>query len=233
MTSGTSSRLQTRPQATCTLIAALLAASAGCASGRIYGFAATPRRVCPATRIVTLTWNVEGRVSLSALPPLEGLGHEPSAGKKDIPAAARTVTLTASKFLATDVKSEQEITVFGAPEAIAIGPDATDVTCDEANREAVAVLAFEASEFDPLVRVLSLENAWDREVAVAHRGAAWTVRPRETVTLVPRAGLSPGVQPAGPWVLRAHLKDGETCGTPSARALLHITFNATIGCGGS
>ena len=229
---GTSSRRPNRRRASSAVLAALLAAMAGCASGHIYSFTATPRRLCPASKTVTLAWNVDGRVSLSAVPPVDGLGREPSTGQKQIPAAARTVTLTASKFLATDLKNEQQIMVFEAPEAIAIGPDSKDVTCDSARREVVAVLAFEASEFDPLVRVLSLENAWDREVAVAHRTAAWTVRPGEKVTLAPRPlpVPDPSVQPAGPWVLRARLKDGETCGTPSARALLHMTFNASIGC---
>ena len=83
---------------------------------------------------------------------------------------------------------------------MSLAPDSSDVTWDEARREAVAVVAFEAAEFDAGVRVHALQIAWDREMAVAHRGRAWTVPAGGTVTLEPRPGPTPdaGVFTGGP-----------------------------------
>jgi len=150
----------------------------------------------------------------------------------DIPAKEGTITLTASKCFAKDVHDDQVLAFVKAEQQTTLAPDGPDVTCDEGRREAVAVVVFEPAEFDAAVRVHALQNAWDREVAVAHRGRAWTVPSGSTVKLEPRPGPTPdpGVFTSGPWVLRARLKDDEHCGSPSAKALLHMLFNATIGC---
>ena len=179
-----------------------------------------------------VSWSVDGRATLSSTPPMAGLGSVEACGRKEIPAREGTVTLTASKCFARDVRSDQILEFVKGEQQTTLAPDSPDVTCDEARREAVAVVVFEPAEFDPGIRVRALQNAWDREVAVAHRGRSWIVPAGGNVALEPRPGPTPdpGVLTGGPWVFRARLRDDERCGTPSARALLHMLFNATIGC---
>ena len=214
------------------LLLAVAATVTGCPSPRIQAFSASPRRICPDSKTVTLTWSVDGSARLSSTAPAPGLGAVDRCGRLDIPAKEGEVTLTASKCFAKDVRSVQVLEFVKGPQQTTLAPDSPDVTCDETRREAVAVVEFEPTEFDAGVRVHALQNAWDREVAVAHRGRAWTVPAGGTVTLEPRPGPTPdsGVFTGGPWVLRARLRDDEHCGSPSAKALLHILFNATIGC---
>ena len=212
----------------------------GCSGPRIESFTATPRTVCPDTQAVVLRWSVQGDASLSGDPPVKGPGDVPSCGERTLPAAdllasgKATLTLTASKFLSDPARSQQVIARADDPQARPqpFGPDASDVTCDEARREVVAPLAFEPSEYDERIVVRRLQNLTDRPVTVSHRGRTWTLPAQQSVDLVPRAGGPPdrGVMTGGTWIVRAPLLDGERCGTPSARPALGIALQPDLGC---
>jgi hypothetical protein len=203
----------------------------GC-SPQIYSFKGVPRRICPQTKTVTLTWSVDGSASLSADPELTGLGRVPECGQRMVEARPAKITLTASKLFARSVNNEWIVTNIEPDKVESIGPNTEDVTCDEAEKELIASLEFEREEYDPAVIVKRLSNPGSREVSVAHRGRTWTVPPGKSVDLVtPQSEPAPWSSTAGTWILRVPLHPQEQCGTRSLLPALHdLLLNAALAC---
>jgi hypothetical protein len=209
------------------------AAVAGCSTPNIHAFAASPRRMCPSTKEVVLTWAVDGSATLSSSPGVPGLGAVPAIGRRSIPPMKGTITLTASKFFRGSVQAQQVLSFVEDGETTSMAPDTQDVTCDGAHRQVIAALAFEGQEYDGAVAVKRLSNPGSREILVAHRGRSWTVAPGAGVEVVPRPHDNlpdPAVGATGTWILRAPLLEGERCGDPSALPALRIMLNADLGC---
>jgi hypothetical protein len=205
----------------------------GCAAPRIEVFSASPRRICPGSNSVMLTWLVDGSAHLSASPAIDSLGPVASSGRRNVPAQDATITLTASRLLAKSVSSQQVLKFLQEGEVATFGPETRDLTCDEVRREVVATIVFEPEEYDGRVLVRHLENGWDRELAIWHRGRAWTLEKGGGLDLVPLPELAPadpGVLTGGTWVVRARLLEDEHCGDRSASRLLHILLSARLGC---
>jgi len=213
---------------------------AGCAAPHVNSFSATPRVICPATTAVVLRWSVAGSASLSADRAIANLGSCPSSGELTIPgsefppSSGTHVFLTASAFFHPPERAEQVIEHAGDAPPPPMGPDSDDVTCDDARREVIAPVAFDASEYDQRIVVTRLRNLSERTVIISHRGRTWTIPSGETIPLLPRAGMEPdpGVLTGGTWILRAPLSEDERCGTPSARPALSIALEPSLACAG-
>src|SRR5258707_14149552 len=139
------------------LIGSVLFAS--CARPEIQSFLVGPRRICPATRVVSLSWAVvKGSASLSADQTLDGMGCVAAVGQKDVPAKPATVTLEASRLFLRPDKRQQIISDVRNGETTSMAPDIRDITCAAEEGVIVATLTFEPSEYDSTVTVTSLRN---------------------------------------------------------------------------
>lgn len=186
----------------CVAVAAMVLSLTACP--RIHHYEARPLVVCP-TQPVRIAWDVSGWATLSAMPPVPGLGSVAQQGTKSIVLQESTrITLHVANVFGRPAVNHQDVRVvqFDADETVG---ESTSCGQDELVAEAVRPV----SELDQHLRVLEVElgPGLDRELIVEHHG--------KSVTLGPDARTSSelrGITPAGRWLLRAPLRPGEVCG---------------------
>ena len=202
---------------------------AACSGPKIYGFRATPRRYCPATRSIHVHWDTNGgHVSLASTAGAPDFGSLAARGDMDIPAQTMVLRLRAEDLFKHSDPNEQRIAEITAPEAHVMG-DNTLACSPETG--AVALFQFDPDEFgDGLLVTAIASERTDRELEVLHMGRRWTIGPGQRVLLAPAGPGDPSVRTGHEWTVRAALLPGEACGTRSARPVLALAVTATIEC---
>jgi hypothetical protein len=183
-----------------------------CGPPSIAYYRASPRKFCPQTSAIKIEWFTDGdEVTLTALPPVAGLGEKKGRGTVSIKPAATSIQLDAGdKYdrpkLQLDLIESGETALVGSP-AIVCGAGFS-----------VGEVVFEAGEYAPEVVVRSLENRLtDREIVVTHLGRAFTLPPGTAVPLQPETPNDPTVRMAHAWVIRVPHLANETCSSSRVR----------------
>ena len=204
-----------RTHARALVLAVVAAAGVACAA-KVARFDIVPSHVCAGTS-VKLDMQVKGTPSVTVSPPLP---QEP--GQTYIPMTTTRFLLKVRRWPLKPVGSEAEVKVMpGDPPE----PDeiTASVTC-QANKVAGSVQR-PAFEWDPRLRVTTVESGEDREISISHAGRSATLTPQN-----PTTNVFAGTSPSGDWTLRSPLKPGEECGADLAPPNL-LNVSAQVRCG--
>jgi hypothetical protein len=189
------------------LFASLLAVLAGgCAE--IKKFTVAPSVACPGDE-VTVTWETNGKTTLSATTAGVELGAEKKSGSRKVTLQEPTnIQIEASRLILPS-KASTEASVEMAPGEFAYGvvdaDNETAFTCPGSNRTVSATLTLDGSQLSATARIDKLTNQNNRPLVITKGGQTETVAPHE-------ATLAFQGQPAqGEWHLEVPLQEGESC----------------------
>jgi hypothetical protein len=198
-----------------------LSALSGCA-GKIHSFTLSKQFICPAEPL-TLTWKTTGTTTLTAEPPVDGLGKVSEAGSRDVTVQGSTVfTLKAARTGGTATQ-KQEV-ALGEGRDQAIGGETQ--TCDASGISTTFTVA--AEDWDERLRVTAVDGSlMGRPLTIVHAG--------KTVDLTPGVqgnSLLAGERISGEWTIRAPLVGNEQCGVQDSGIPASISLKVRVGCGG-
>src|SRR5262245_54016164 len=126
------------------------AAAFGCA-GKIHTFTVSRQFVCPAEPI-TVTWEASGTTTLSAEPPVDGLGRVSESGSRDVTVQASTLfTLKAARIGGTATRKQEVALAEGRDQAI--GGDTQ--TCDASGISTTFTVT--PADWDDRLRIVSID----------------------------------------------------------------------------
>src|ERR1043166_9111163 len=162
-------------------------------------FEAKPRNICLGNA-VTLTWQGQGSIIISAAPTLPNTGPKASSGSEEFePAQDTRFIITASNAFASKTA---EVDVLVTPRTLEFGHLAS---CSIADRAINVSIPLSDSQVSSHHQVLSITNMNPRDVRVS-KGT--------TVSFLPAASSSTAFEnqsAAGMWTVTAPLREGESC----------------------
>lgn len=187
------------------LLAVLLS---GCPKPHIHRFTTTPPVACPGDE-VTLHWETNGAVRLSATPEVPGLGTKDDSGKQTVTVSGPTrFRLEVSRVFGLK-KELTESEVLSPPKDLEYGiVDAEGeghFTCSAQAGGLESSFQLDGSHISPNVRIGQVRNMNVRQLVISKGEASEPVGEGAT---------APGFegQPAqGLWRLRVPLDEGESC----------------------
>jgi hypothetical protein len=203
------SRLQKRPLGllVCMLLATL---SSGCLpKPQIYRFTATPAVACPGDE-VTLRWETNGPVRITATPEVPALRGNNTSGTQTVTISGPT-RFHIETFRVFGLKKElTENEVLSPPKELEYGPPPdtsgqSAFTCSEQTRALDSSFQLDASELSPNVRVGQVRNMNARSLVITQGEVS------ETVGELASAPGFEGRPAQGLWKLRVPLDEGESC----------------------
>ncbi|QRN94210.1 hypothetical protein JRI60_34420 [Archangium violaceum] len=189
----------------CLLFAVLLS---GCPKPQIHRFTTMPPVACPGDE-VTLHWETNGAVRLSATPDVAALGAKDDAGKQTVTVSGPTrFRLEVSRVFGLK-KEMTESEVLSPPKDLEYGiVDAEGeghFTCSAELGGLESSFQLDGAHISPNVRIGQVRNMNVR---------ALVIRKGEVSETVGEGAAAPGFegQPAqGLWQLRVPLEEGESC----------------------
>ncbi|HEV7814328.1 MAG TPA: hypothetical protein VGP06_04415 [Janthinobacterium sp.] len=204
--------------------AIMLAASAslcGCAS--IQQFDVQPYKACPGES-VTATWLVDsGSASITAQPPLPGLGEVPATGTRTFDPTTNTTFVLTASALFKDASRELEVTILPASQAQLLAGiahcavDGPSVTTD---------ISVPASVATPYRQVVMLQNGQARAI---------TITKDQLTAMVEANGHSDAfrnVSLPGTWSVSTQLQQGESCPAVLEELAFRLLMTVQLSCGG-
>jgi hypothetical protein len=180
----------------------------GCPKPHIHQFTTTPPVACPGDE-VTLHWETNGAVRLSATPEVPGLGEKDDSGKQTVTVSGPTrFRLEVSRVFGLK-KEMTESEVLSPPKDLEYGiVDAEGeghFTCSAQTGGLESSFQLDGSHISPNVRIGQVRNMNVRQLVISKGEASEAVGEGAT---------APGFegQPAqGLWRLRVPLDEGESC----------------------
>jgi hypothetical protein len=163
---------------------------------------------------------VKGEASLSAEPPIAGIGAVPSTGSRSLTPTVKKTTFTITAMrTGKEIPANQDVVTFTSgeerPIVIKTEPDGADGL--------VAITILQPADWDDLVRIDTISGHSHRTLRVLHGG-------REVV--LPADGSESdqmkGLKVSGRWEIYAALQPGEVIGDPNhappdrLRVLIHL-----------
>ncbi len=187
-----------------------------CAS--IQSFQASPRNIC-AGDTVTVSWQANGQVALSANPSVPGTGSKQSSGSEKFTIQQSTRFALNAECLFSRKTAETDIAVvanaqreFGGLASCAI-PEGM-----------ILSLTLQEPQVSSALKVLSVTNMNARPISIAKDNKPVIIAPGQTTT-----GFEP-TSATGLWEVKSALNTNETC--DDALAALHdrLTFRLAFVC---
>ena len=187
----------------------------GCAP-KVIKFEVTPSHACSGTP-VRLEMRVVGTPTITTDPSLAE-----QAPHQYVPTTTTHFVVSVRRWPGKPAGSETEVKVMpgepGEPDEIT-----ANVNCQADNL--AGTVARPAHDWDPRLRVTTVESGEDREVLVSHEGRSARLTPDS-----PSTNAFDGTSPGGDWILSSPLRSGERCGaSPPPPNLLNIS--AQVRCG--
>ena len=201
---------------TTTLLLWSLLAFTSCAS--IKAFQSSPRNIC-AGDTVTVSWDANGQVGLSANPPVPGIGPKESSGSEKVTLQRSTRFALNAEGLFSRKTAEADVAVvanarreFGGlancavPEGVSLG------------------ITLQEPQVSSALKVISVTNMNGRPISITKDHKSAIIAPGQTTT-----GFEP-TSATGLWEVKSALNPNETC--DDALALLHdrLTFRLAFAC---
>lgn len=187
----------------CCILAVLLG---GCA--KIKNFRVSPSVACPGDE-VTVTWETNGKTTLGATPPVEGLGPAEKSGTLKVTVSQPTrIQIKASRSILPSTASTEAAVRMAAGEFESGLVDAEGEArfeCPGSNRTLSATLALGNSQYSPSARIERVTNMNARPVVISTGTLTETLAPSAAT----RAFENQPVQ--GDWRLEVPLLEGESC----------------------
>lgn len=180
----------------CLLVAVPLLVGPACAP-KVLKFEVTPSHVCARTP-VKLDMQVVGTPSVTINPPLTE-----QAGHTYVPITTTHFVLSVLRWPHKPCGSEAEVKVMPGNPA---EPDeiTASVACE--TDKLIGTVPRPPAEWDPRLKVTTVESGEDREVLVTHEGRSARLTPAS-----PTTNAFDGTSPGGDWTLSSPLKAAERC----------------------
>lgn len=179
-------------------------------------FDVIPSHACSGTP-VRLELRVAGTPTITTEPSLAE-----QADHTYVPTATTHFVLSVRRWPGKPAGSETEVKVMPGEPA---EPDeiTAQVRCEADQLTGTVPRA--VREWDPRLRVTTVESGEEREVIVSHEGRSARLTPES-----PSTNAFDGTSPGGDWILTSPLRSGERCGaSPPPPNLLNIS--AQVRCG--
>jgi hypothetical protein len=197
----------------------VMSSAPGCAE--ISDYEVQPARVCPG-ETVSIRWKANAGVTLTAEPPIAGLGARPAEGTATVTVDRSTrLTLVAERLFKNAQREWDVVVAPGAPPK----PFGGLAACNEAERAVVVSFNLAASAVSPAARPVRLINPYDRRLVVAKDGVVETIPPRgasERFKDLPAQGA---------WTIRAPLDTGEACDGVLTGVSDRLVITVQMSCG--
>lgn len=188
----------------------------GCTAS-VNRFAVVPSHVCAGTP-VKLEMDVLGSPTITVDPPLEQ-----QAGETYVPETTTHFVLSVRRWpLGSRAGSETEVKVMpGTPAQV--DEIAAAVICQD--QKITGSLLRPQGEWDPRLRVTTVESGEDRDIVITHEGREGRVTPQNPTTTA-----FDGTSPGGAWTFSSPLGNGERCdGSRAPLNLLNVSAQVTCG----
>ena len=170
---------------------------AGACSAKVHHVVASPSHVCAGTPIV-LDVKVTGRKTLTIDPALEPDGRSIYRPQ------------TSTRFMVTAKSCLPPGTDGGEAGVTVLSPDEPDeitanVVCQ--GGELIGTVPRPPAEWDPRLRVRTIESGESRAISIRHAGREARLTPQ-----MPTTRAFEGTSPGGDWILSSPLVGSERCG---------------------
>jgi len=188
----------------------------GCAA-KVNRFAVVPSHVCAGTP-VKLEMDVVGSPTVTIDPPLQ-----PEPNQTYIPQQTTHFVVSVRRGpLNSKEGSETEVKVMpGTPAE----PDEITAAVVCQDQRLAGAIPRAPGEWDPRLRVTTVESGQDREIVVSHEGREAHLTPQG-----PSTSAFEGTSPGGTWTLWSPLRNGEQCDmSPVLPNFLNVS--AQVSCG--
>lgn len=198
-------------------ILALATLASACAA-KVNRFAVVPSHVCAGTP-VKLDMEVVGTPTITIDPPLE---HH--TGQRYVPQTTTHFVVSVLRRWPLNSKAGSETEVKVMPGTPAEPDEITaNVVCQD--DKVIGALPRSPAEWDPRLKVSTVESGEDREILVSHEGREARLTPQSPTTTA-----FDGTSPGGAWTVSSPLRSGERCGaSPAPPSLLNVS--AQVRCG--
>ena len=216
---GASKALQMRDRPAISVILLIAPLIAGCA--QIKYFYVAPSTACPG-ETVKVDWEATGKVTLDAVPPLEGMGEGPAEGSRSVtPSQSTRFTLKAPGLLKS-AQREWDVQVIPSESSRLLGGIAQ---CGGNPPSVSTSFTIQQKDTSSRVRAVSVANNYNRQLSVSKEEIEVEIPPNGTTDRFKATPIT------GTWTVRAPVAPDENCDNALDAVRGRLTIKTQMSCG--
>jgi hypothetical protein len=192
---------------------------AGCA--QIKSFSAAPSTVCPG-ETVQIDWKASDKVTLNAVPSLEGVGGGPAEGSRSFAPTKNTRFILEVAGLLKNAQREWDVTVVPSQSSRLLGGVAQ---CEGSPPLVSTSFSIQQKDSSSRIHAVSIENNYHRPLKVSKDDIEAEIAPDSATDRFK------SVPVIGTWTIHAPLGAGEACDNVLEAVRSRLTIKAQMSCG--
>ncbi|HEX8873884.1 MAG TPA: hypothetical protein VF780_04595 [Nitrosospira sp.] len=193
---------------------------AGCA--QIKSFSVAPSTVCPG-EVVQIDWKASDKVTVNAVPSLEGAGAGPAEGSRSFAPAQNTRFVLEVAGLLRNAQREWDVTVIPSQSSRLLGGVAQ---CEGTPPVVSASFSIQQKDSSSRVRAVSIENNYRRPLTVS----------KDDIAVEIAAGGATNqfknIPVIGTWTIHMPIGAEEACDSVLEAVNGRLTIKTQMSCGG-